>query len=155
MEYQKHLFFAGSVTSVKVGDASQNLAIYDYNKTMRTTGFKFYAQYPRGIKKTRFRLCQTAHQPDKFHCSLSPNFKILLGKILINFIVILCYFVPQSKLLQGIYLSNYNIKDLNRVEALVFDQQVQLIFFKMKFRQQNEELDIRDFNHPLRYSSAI
>ena len=32
-----------------------------------------------------FRLCQTARQPDKFHCSPSPNFKILLGKILINF----------------------------------------------------------------------
>ena len=36
--------------SVEVGDASQNPAIYDYAKTMKATGFKFYTQYPRVYK---------------------------------------------------------------------------------------------------------
>ena len=38
------------IGSLEVGDASQNSVIYDYAKTISVTGFKFYTQYPRGIK---------------------------------------------------------------------------------------------------------
>ena len=33
--------------SVEVGGALQSRAIYDYTKSMRATGFKFYTQYSR------------------------------------------------------------------------------------------------------------